>query len=100
VNVVGTRNKHGGNKKAYTVLGRKPQGTRTFQRLGISLGHHYEWLFHVRYNGTGASNQFRKGSHDKTFANMVINLLDSIEQEMSIPNENCELFKEDFVQCH
>jgi len=27
VNVVQTCNKHGGNKKAYTVLGRKPQGT-------------------------------------------------------------------------
>jgi len=50
---------------------------------------------HVRCNG--ASNQLRKGSHDRTFANMVINLLDSIEQEMSLPNENCELLKEDFV---
>jgi hypothetical protein len=41
-----------------------------------------------------------KGSHDKTFVNMVINLLDSTEQEKSLLNESCELFKEDFVQCH
>ena len=99
VNDVRTCNKHGENKKAYTVLDRKPQGTRPFQRLGV-WEHHYKWLFHVRCNSAGASNQLRKGSHDKTFVNMVINLLDSIEQEMSLPNETYKLFKEDFIQCH
>jgi hypothetical protein len=100
MNDVGTCNKHGENKKAYTVLDRKPQGTIPFQTWAYVWKHHYKWLFHVRCNGAGASNQLKKGSHDKTFVNMVVNLLDSIEQEMSLPNETCELFKEDFVQCH
>lgn len=76
------------------------KGQDHFRDLGICLEAPLQWLFHVRCNGAGASNQLKKGSHDKTFVNMVVNLLDSIEQEMSLPNETCELFKEDFVQCH
>jgi hypothetical protein len=58
-------------------------------------------MFKIRCQGADwIKTSLGKGPHDRTFMNIVINLLGSTQQEMSLPTENCELFREDLVHCH